>query len=250
MRAGEWVLANVHERKDIVTKLNEMTVAQWSRRHDVIERHARPDGDDRHAQGAASERDGRTMGSEIKAIRMDVLKESASMARSASRCCSRSRTGSSRTFVRLAKRSTGKGYSARCSKRSNTSRVARLYHAGARCENSTRWSSGTSAIGLRPCGRGVRRRECVRASDASRQVGVRWGMAHAARAGRRCIACATALAPSPLHRRRLPGASHAAHRESGIARRALPSLAARQALQISTPRLCSIRQPLGALRIS
>ncbi len=69
------MLANVHERKDVMTKLNEMTVAQWSRRHDAIERHARPDGDDRRAQGAASERDGRTMRSEIKAIRMDVLKE-------------------------------------------------------------------------------------------------------------------------------------------------------------------------------
>ncbi len=58
-----------------MTKLNEMTAAQWKRRHDAIKRHAQLDGGDRRAHGAANERDGRTMKSEIKAIRMDMLKE-------------------------------------------------------------------------------------------------------------------------------------------------------------------------------
>ncbi|AJY39886.1 hypothetical protein I6G56_20465 [Burkholderia humptydooensis] len=55
-------------------KLNGMIAAQWNHRHDAVERQARRTGDGRRVCGVASERDGRTMRSEIKAIRMDVLK--------------------------------------------------------------------------------------------------------------------------------------------------------------------------------
>lgn len=56
-------------------KLNGMTAAQAQHRHGAIERHAPGKDDGRRTAGVADEREGRTMKGEIKAIRMDVLKE-------------------------------------------------------------------------------------------------------------------------------------------------------------------------------
>ncbi|KVG15518.1 hypothetical protein [Burkholderia thailandensis] len=56
-------------------KLNGMTAAQSQHRHRAIERQTPGKDDGRRAAGVADEREGRTMKGEIKAIRMDVLKE-------------------------------------------------------------------------------------------------------------------------------------------------------------------------------
>ncbi|AHI67569.1 hypothetical protein [Burkholderia thailandensis] len=56
-------------------KLNGTTAAQSQHRHRAIERQTPGKDDGRRAAGVADEREGRTMKGEIKAIRMDVLKE-------------------------------------------------------------------------------------------------------------------------------------------------------------------------------